>query len=96
MVIPGRERQLAEPESITALRSMDSGLAASRRSGMTARRRAAANNLVILYPQATRSSANPSGCWDFWGYSGADYHGQKGKQMRAVMAMVARLLGAQN
>jgi hypothetical protein len=58
--------------------------------------RAAANNLVILYPQATRSSANPNGCWDFWGYSGADYYGRNGRQMRAVNAMVARLLGAQN
>jgi hypothetical protein len=57
---------------------------------------AAANNLVILYPQATRSSANPYGCWDFWGYSGAGYYGQNGRQMRAVMAMVARLLGTQN
>jgi poly(3-hydroxybutyrate) depolymerase len=57
---------------------------------------AAANNLVILYPQATRSSANPNGCWDFWGYSGSDYSGQKGRQMRAVRAMVARLLGAPN
>jgi poly(3-hydroxybutyrate) depolymerase len=57
---------------------------------------AAANNLVILYPQATRSAVNPNGCWDFWGYSGSDYSGQKGRQMRAVMAMVARLLGAPN
>jgi hypothetical protein len=57
---------------------------------------AAANNLVILYPQATRSDLSPNGCWDFWGYSGSDYHGQKGKQMRAVMAMVARLLGGPN
>jgi poly(3-hydroxybutyrate) depolymerase len=54
---------------------------------------AAANDLVILYPQATQSAANPYGCWDFWGYSGPDYYGKNGKQMRAVKAMVDRLLG---
>jgi poly(3-hydroxybutyrate) depolymerase len=54
---------------------------------------AAANALVILYPQATQSSANPNGCWDFWGYSGSGYHGQRGRQMRPVKAMVDRLLG---
>jgi hypothetical protein len=57
---------------------------------------AAANNLVILYPQATRSASNPNACWDFWGYTGSDYFGQKGKQMRAVKAMVDRVLGIQS
>jgi poly(3-hydroxybutyrate) depolymerase len=54
---------------------------------------AVANNLVVLYPQTTRSGANPNACWDFWGYSGSDYHGQKGRQMRVVRALVDRLLG---
>jgi len=61
-----------------------------------------ANHLVILYPQTTQwlrpltdpagFTANPKGCWDWWGYSGDRYLTQDGKQMKAVRAMVARLL----
>jgi poly(3-hydroxybutyrate) depolymerase len=54
---------------------------------------AATNNIVVLYPQATASSDNPNRCWDFWGYTGQDYYGQNGRQMRNVKAMVDRLLG---
>jgi hypothetical protein len=65
---------------------------------------AAANRIIILYPQTKPwfapaflpggdVLANPNGCWDFWGFSGIGYHGQSGKQMRAVKAMVDRLLG---
>ncbi|MBM1174569.1 hypothetical protein ACFSM9_12340 [Microvirga arabica] len=67
---------------------------------------AATNHLIVLYPQAkpwfadplipgnpANLLANPNGCWDFWGYSGLGYYGQSGKQMRAVKAMVDRLLG---
>ena len=61
-----------------------------------------ANNAIVLYPQATQwerpladpteLSAHPQGCWDWWGYSGEDYLGRNGKQMRAVRAMIARML----
>ena len=54
---------------------------------------AASNNIIILYPQATASAANPNRCWDFWGYSGSNYYGQNGPQMRAVKAMIDRLIG---
>jgi hypothetical protein len=54
---------------------------------------AASNNIVVLYPQATASAANPNRCWDFWGYSGSNYADQTGPQMRAVKAMVDRLIG---
>jgi poly(3-hydroxybutyrate) depolymerase len=65
---------------------------------------AAANRIIILYPQTKPwfapaflpggdVLANPNGCWDFWGFSSVGYHGQSGKQMRAVKAMVDRLLG---
>jgi hypothetical protein len=62
---------------------------------------AEANRIVVLYPQATAWRAgwdpfglggNPNGCWDWWGYSGSDYAGREGTQMRAVRAMVGRLL----
>jgi poly(3-hydroxybutyrate) depolymerase len=36
--------------------------------------------------------ANPNRCWDFWGYSGSNYYTRIGSQMRAVKAMIDRLL----
>jgi poly(3-hydroxybutyrate) depolymerase len=61
-----------------------------------------ANRLVVLYPQATarfgiamgswRWVLNPKGCWDWWGYTGADYAARGGVQMRGIKAMVDRLL----
>ena len=67
---------------------------------------AAANDIIVLYPQAAKwvwdvpnpldpfnLLTNPNGCWDFWGYSGSGYYGQNGKQMRAVKAMIDRMLG---
>jgi endonuclease/exonuclease/phosphatase family metal-dependent hydrolase/predicted esterase len=62
---------------------------------------AEANRIIILYPQTkpwdrpsdtTGFTGNPRGCWDWWGYSGADYYRQNGKQMQAVRAMIERLL----
>jgi poly(3-hydroxybutyrate) depolymerase len=60
---------------------------------------AEANATVILYPQATvwggaaDVARNPQGCWDWWGYSGADYDTKSGKQIRAIMAMIGPLTG---
>lgn len=48
---------------------------------------------VVLYPQ-TRSSylpLNPKACWDWWGYSGANYDTRSGVQLRAVANMAAAL-----
>jgi len=62
---------------------------------------AEANRIVVLYPQVTAwhrrfdvtgITANPKGCWDWWGYSGPDYFRQNGKQMQAVRQMIDRLL----
>jgi poly(3-hydroxybutyrate) depolymerase len=55
---------------------------------------AAANRIVILFPQAEPSRMlpfNPKGCWDWWGYSGANYASRDGLQLRAVMKMVEAL-----
>jgi len=53
------------------------------------------NRLIVLYPQAIARSSwsqfNPRGCWDWWGYSGPDYHTRNGGQIRAVKAMLERL-----
>jgi hypothetical protein len=62
-----------------------------------------AHRLIVLYPQAAArwgwSHAdgrwsyifNPRGCWDWWGYSGAQYATRNGPQIRAVRAMLGRL-----
>lgn len=52
-----------------------------------------AYGVVVLYPQTRASFAplNPQACWDWWGYSGADYDTRQGVQLRwlvnAVRAM---------
>ncbi|HEX5674918.1 MAG TPA: poly(3-hydroxybutyrate) depolymerase [Azonexus sp.] len=62
---------------------------------------ATSNRIVVLYPQTVRRYGlawgsfrwllNPKGCWDWWGYTGADYHTRDGAQMRAVRAMIETL-----
>lgn len=50
------------------------------------------NRLILLYPQTmARAATNPFGCWDWWGYTGAQYHTKSGPQLRAVKAMLDRL-----
>jgi len=55
---------------------------------------------VILYPQVGPTDyawyapwlpLNPEGCWDWWGYSGADYAVRSGVQIKAIAAMIERL-----
>ena len=50
------------------------------------------NRLVLLFPQTSREALNS--CWDWWGYSGADYAQRSGAQMAAIKGMVDRLSGA--
>jgi poly(3-hydroxybutyrate) depolymerase len=52
------------------------------------------NRLIVLYPQTIARYFyvyNPRGCWDWWGYTGAQYATKAAPQIRAVMAMVERL-----
>ena len=51
------------------------------------------NKLLVLYPQVNKSMipSNPEGCWDWWGYTGANYAYKSGAQMKAIKAMVNRL-----
>lgn len=57
------------------------------------------NDMIVLYPQtAPRGSIllpwpNPRGCWDWWGYTGTDFHHQGSVQLSAVKAMINRLIG---
>ena len=50
-------------------------------------------DLVVLYPQtrATYMPLNPKACWDWWGYSGADYDTRDGVQLRWLANVTARL-----
>lgn len=53
-----------------------------------------ANRIVVLYPQVEKSwfwPMNPRGCWDWWGYSGADYAARSGAQLSAVRRMLTAL-----
>jgi poly(3-hydroxybutyrate) depolymerase len=53
------------------------------------------NALIVLYPQAVKRYSpfvfNPRGCWDWWGYTSANYHTKNAPQLRAVMQMLERL-----
>ncbi|WP_417935332.1 alpha/beta hydrolase-fold protein [Halomonas huangheensis] len=61
---------------------------------------AEAQQLVVLYPQAASSLANPKGCWDWWGFSESRWQidpqqdSRDGRQLQALMAMVDRLQSA--
>ena len=68
------------------------GRSFARRAGYN--RWADANRIVVLYPQAEKSyfwPFNPRGCWDWWGYSGADYAARSGAQISAVHRMLTAL-----
>ena len=54
---------------------------------------AEANRIIVLYPSAAASPQNPRGCWDWWGYSGVDFANKNGRQVKAIRAMVNRLMG---
>lgn len=55
---------------------------------------AEANNLIILYPQASVSKIypyNPKGCWDWWGYDDIQvtpvtywYGTKQGRQIKTI------------
>lgn len=49
------------------------------------------NNIVVLYPQTGKGATN--GCWDWWGYDDANYAKKSAPQMRAIVAMMDRLIG---
>ena len=51
------------------------------------------NRLLVLYPQvnASQQPFNPQGCWDWFGYTGANYATRSAPQMVAIAAMVTAL-----
>jgi poly(3-hydroxybutyrate) depolymerase len=56
-------------------------------------RHADRDDVVVLYPQ-TRASfvpLNPKGCWDWWGFTGADYDTRSGAQIRWLDAALTAI-----
>lgn len=55
------------------------------------------NNMIVLYPQTTKSDSNPvnpRGCFNWWAYGGdTAYSEQGGKQITTIMNMVNALGG---
>ncbi|XP_053398394.1 uncharacterized protein LOC123553387 isoform X2 [Mercenaria mercenaria] len=54
------------------------------------------NNIIILYPQAVKSTMNPmnpNGCWDWWGYTGQTFDKKSGFQPTAIKTMIDRITG---
>lgn len=51
------------------------------------------NKIVVIYPQAIKNMLlnNPNGCWDWWGYTGSNYHTKEGLQMKQVARVVEAL-----
>jgi len=50
-----------------------------------------ANHFVIVYPQVKKSlfmPMNPQACWDWWGYTGANYATKSGPQIEAVRRII--------
>jgi hypothetical protein len=42
-------------------------------------------DMIVIYPQAIRTLANPYGCWDWWGYTGPQFATKLSPQMNIVM-----------
>lgn len=53
---------------------------------------AEANNMVLAFPQVEPAIANPYACWDWWGYTGADYRWRAGAQMGVLADWVEKLV----
>jgi len=46
---------------------------------------AEANQIVLAFPQVSSSPVNPIACWDWWGYTGANYRWRDGAQMKLLV-----------
>lgn len=54
------------------------------------------NNMLVMYPQTKKSlfmPLNPQACWDWWGYTDANYSHKDGQQIQAVYNMVQAIAG---
>ena len=49
------------------------------------------NDILLAFPQVVPGSLNPFACWDWWGYTGAEYRWRNGKQMVVVTDWIKSL-----
>ena len=52
---------------------------------------AESNKLVILYPQSAKGNGNPYACWDWFGFSGANYTSKSGVQIEGIRKLLLAL-----
>jgi predicted esterase len=65
------------------------GMAFMEQSGYLAW--AAANDIVLAFPQVAPAAANPLGCWDWWGYTGANYLSRDAVQMKLLVDWIGSM-----
>lgn len=54
---------------------------------------AESNRIIVLYPQSAKiSEDNPYACWDWYGFTGAQYMTRAGSQMKALQALIERAI----
>lgn len=54
---------------------------------------AEANNTIVLFPQTLPNYLwNPNGCWDWWGYSGSQFHTRNGTQVKTIYSIIKKFL----
>ena len=49
------------------------------------------NDIILAFPQVVPGALNPYACWDWWGYTGAQYRWRNGKQMVVVTDWIKNL-----
>ena len=54
---------------------------------------AAANDIIMAFPQVAPAAANPLGCWDWWGYTGSDYLWRNAPQMKLLVDWIESMSG---
>jgi len=52
---------------------------------------AAANDIVLAFPQVVAGATNPFACWDWWGYTGANYRWRESAQMSVLVDWIETL-----
>ena len=52
------------------------------------------NNIIVFYPQAIKNYVlgNPNSCFDWWGYTGSEYHTKNSVQMSLIYKMIQDLI----
>lgn len=52
---------------------------------------AESNDLIVVYPQSAKSTGNPYACWDWFGYTGANYTTKAAAQIEAIRNILSHI-----